>query len=93
MSGGRSKTVGGGGAEGSRGAGASTDGGGREEEKEQLKHEKRKATRKEGMGESERIDILPLVEKKTRTEQLTGPHKKARRATGTIKMHNMGPDG
>ena len=98
MSGGRrSKTVGGGGAEGSRGAGAATDGGGREEEKEKLKHEKRKATRKEGMGESERIDILPLVEKKTRkrmaTEQLTGPHKKARRATGPIKMHNMGPDG
>ena len=56
----------------------------RKGEKEKLKHEKRKATRREGIGESEWIDILPPVEKKTRkrisTEQLTRPH-------------NMGPDG
>jgi len=75
----------------------------REEEgkKGELKHEKRKATRREDMGESEWIDILPPMGKKTRkrmaTEQLTGPRKKARRATGPIKMHrgrgNVGPDG
>ena len=68
-------------------------------EEESLKGKKCQATQREGVGESEWIDILPPVQKKTRkrmvTEELTGPRKKARRATGTTKMHrgNMGPDG
>ena len=69
-----------------------------EEEDEKLMEKSRPTTKK---GCVKRyggwIEILPPVEKQTRkrmgTEQLTGPHKKARRATDPIKMHNMGPDG